>query len=147
MEPARLGSLKARAESIESMLERLAVGQNEAHGQIVSVSGDADDPAQDVVVEVYAFVEGGVVQGVTANVPVKVTVVDYDVEGGDGDHLVGIANEQGGYDDAEVHAITVKVDPSACAELGAMIAQSDVRPAEGSSQALQRARPGRERGG
>ncbi len=129
LERARVASLKARADSIEAVLGRLErQGQSVesvVHGQIVSVSGDASDPTQDVVVEVYAFVEGGVVQGVTASAPVKVTVVDYDVDGGDGQRVASIPNERGGHDEAEIHEIEVNPDPRACEELAATIRLSD----------------------
>lgn len=131
MEADRLGRLKARAESVEGVLERLAARQDEPdapHGQIVSVSGDAGDPEQEVVVEVYAFVDGGVVQGVTANVPVKVTVIDYDV--GDGDCAVEVEQGDGRTAPAVVGHASVKVDPARCQVL------ADLAMAEGRTHGM-----------
>ena len=79
---------------------------------------------KDAAVEVYAFVQGGVLQSLSASEALNVTVIDYDVERGAGALRVDFPPDHGGGAEVSVGDMAVPADPAACRALATAIEQA-----------------------
>ena len=82
---------------------------DEAHAVAQGALGGGYRPPTSEPLRIFVGVEGGVVQGATANVPMELTVVDYDCDG-DAD-AVQVPQTGGGSCMASVACHTALVDP------------------------------------